>query len=180
MFCLRNKIFTLIQICTVMAFSIWYSSYSSQQSTLMHKIPALEITDEDGNSYNMKQFEGQVVILYFWASWCIECVDEVVQLNKLKQKLIYENINNVEIIPISIDFKNTKALTKIYHDSNINNIGLFLDTNKSVMRGLSVSNVPTSIILSPKLEEIGRHNYNIKWSSKENVSSIIAKSKEFS
>ena len=100
--------------------------------------------------------------------------------NKLKQKLIYENINNVEIIPISIDFKNTKALTKIYHDSNINNIGLFLDTNKSVMRGLSVSNVPTSIILSPKLEEIGRHNYNIKWSAKENVNSIIAKSKEFS
>ena len=176
---MKNKIIFV----TVFLLSIFCISYHDVYGNILlnnkDKIPAFEISDEENNTYNVKQFEGQLVIIYFWASWCLECIDVLIQLDKLKEKLLYENINNVEIIPISIDSKNIYNIEKIYSDSNIRKLGLFFDSHKAAMKVLGVNSIPTSIILNSERKEITRNNYSIKWNIQENIQSIIAKSKEY-
>jgi cytochrome c biogenesis protein CcmG/thiol:disulfide interchange protein DsbE len=40
------------------------------------RAPAFALADLDGNPVSLADYEGQVVLLNFWASWCLPCVDE--------------------------------------------------------------------------------------------------------
>ncbi len=50
--------------------------------------PAPEFTlhDLDGQPVSLSQFEGQVVLLDFWASWCEPCISDLPDLRKIKEK----------------------------------------------------------------------------------------------
>ena len=137
------------------------------------KIPKISFIDEVENNYNIKDFEGQIVILYFWASWCIECINELKRLDILKSKLLYENITDVEIIPISIDFKQPEFLYSIYKDAKVKNLGLFIDRNKRIIKTIGVSGVPFTIILDKDLREIMRTNKGIKWANQAVIDQLI-------
>ena len=142
-------------------------------TTPVRKIPKISFVDEVKNNYNIKDFEGQIVILYFWASWCIECINELKSLDILKSKLLYENIADIEIIPISIDFKQPEFLYSIYKGAKIENLGLFLDKNKKIMKTVGIGSVPHTIILDKDLREILRTNQSIKWDAKITIDQLI-------
>lgn len=42
--------------------------------------PTFSFTTFDGQSYNLVDFRGQVVVLNFWAGWCVECGVEAPEL----------------------------------------------------------------------------------------------------
>ncbi|MFN2165174.1 MAG: TlpA family protein disulfide reductase [Anaerolineae bacterium] len=44
------------------------------------KAPNFTVTDFDGKTWNLDGMEGQVVVVNFWATWCISCKDEAVDL----------------------------------------------------------------------------------------------------
>ena len=55
---------------------------------LMPGQPAPEFTldDLDGQPVSLSQFKGQVVLLDFWASWCVPCIADLPYLRKVKGK----------------------------------------------------------------------------------------------
>ncbi len=48
----------------------------------------------------LRQFEGKPVIVYFWASWCVECRDEAKALNALRTR--YRS-SDLAVIGIGVD-----------------------------------------------------------------------------
>jgi thiol-disulfide isomerase/thioredoxin len=48
--------------------------------------PALELKDVAGASHRLEDHRGKVVLLNFWATWCVPCRDEMPSIEKLKQK----------------------------------------------------------------------------------------------
>lgn len=64
--------------------------------------PSLIITTFDGKNFNLKEKRGKVVLISFWAKWCIDCRKEMPILNEIYQK--YKS-RNLEIIGINIEQK---------------------------------------------------------------------------
>jgi len=65
-----------------------------------------------GKEISLRQSEDSIVLLNFWASWCVPCIKEVVQLKKIEQEYAGKKI---KIISISIDTDSaafTKAIRK--------------------------------------------------------------------
>ena len=48
--------------------------------------PDFTLDDLDGQPVSLSQFKGQVVLLDFWASWCIPCINDLPYLRKVKEK----------------------------------------------------------------------------------------------
>ena len=49
--------------------------------------PDVEFQTLTGTPVHLKDLQGQVVLLNFWATWCIPCREEIPELNKLQQEL---------------------------------------------------------------------------------------------
>lgn len=62
--------------------------------------PVFSVTDINNIKINLSDFKDKYVLLNFWASWCIPCIEEIPELKSLLNKY---NSKGFEIINISID-----------------------------------------------------------------------------
>ena len=63
------------------------------------KAPDIKFTDVNGKNFSLSDFEGKVVLLNFWTSWCYPCVKEFPSL----MELINQFEGNVVLIAVSND-----------------------------------------------------------------------------
>ena len=70
--------------------------------------PAIQAVDLNGQPINLQDYQGKVVYLDFWASWCPPCAKSFPELNQLYNELKEEGF---EIIALSVD-KHKKDLDK--------------------------------------------------------------------
>jgi thiol-disulfide isomerase/thioredoxin len=49
-------------------------------------LPPLKLQDFDGKAIPSDQFKGNIVVLDFWATWCVPCIAEIPTLNRLQEK----------------------------------------------------------------------------------------------
>jgi peroxiredoxin len=76
--------------------------------------PDFDIVTLDGKSMKLSDLKGKVVYLHFWASWCRQCVGEMISEKKAKELL---KRKPVEFVYVSLDRDTTLAqmLIKKYH-----------------------------------------------------------------
>ncbi|MEO6134179.1 MAG: TlpA disulfide reductase family protein [Ginsengibacter sp.] len=65
-------------------------------------VPDFAVVDINNKQVSLSQFKGKYVLINFWASWCIPCVEKI---PALKQYYNSYNKEGFEIINISIDQK---------------------------------------------------------------------------
>lgn len=67
----------------------------------------LQLVNSQGEAVNMKEFEGKVIFLNFWATWCPPCIAEMPGINSL-----YKDVkdDNVKFIMLSVDQDFGKAV----------------------------------------------------------------------
>jgi len=49
-------------------------------------LPPINLQDFDGKVIPADQFKGNIVVLDFWATWCVPCIAEIPALNRLQEK----------------------------------------------------------------------------------------------
>lgn len=49
--------------------------------------PALDLKGTDGKRYRLSDYQGRVVLINFWATWCPPCIQELPTLQRLKELL---------------------------------------------------------------------------------------------
>ncbi len=62
--------------------------------------PGYEVHLMNGQSFNSGEASGKVVILHFWASWCVPCREEMPAMERYYKKHHQEGL---ELIAISMD-----------------------------------------------------------------------------
>lgn len=58
------------------------------------------ISDRDGNIHTLEDYKGSFILLDFWAGWCIPCLDEFEDMNKIYNKYSRDEL---EILGISTE-----------------------------------------------------------------------------
>ncbi|MGF1671694.1 MAG: TlpA family protein disulfide reductase [Balneolaceae bacterium] len=80
-------------------------------------IPDYEFETLDGNLIKISDYEGKVVMLNFWATWCGPCRREIPELIRLKEK--YED-RGFEIIGIALDEQGFDVVRPFINQFDIN------------------------------------------------------------
>lgn len=67
----------------------------------MPATPALHVTTLDGKTFDLAAQHGKWVIVNFWATWCVPCVQELPGFEQLNEKYA---TGKVKVLLVSMDF----------------------------------------------------------------------------
>jgi thiol-disulfide isomerase/thioredoxin len=79
--------------------------------------PAWRLRDPDGNPVSSDQFKGKVVVIDFWATWCVPCRIEIPGYIELQKKYAKDGL---VIIGVSVDQEGPAVVKKFMADFGIN------------------------------------------------------------
>ncbi len=107
---------------------------------LVHKvIPEFSLLTTSGKKKSLSEVrDGKSAVVFFWATWCPHCQDELKGL--VRQK---ENIEKQGIKIVLIDLGESADLVKSYLKENNIDFESFLDEDTSLAEKFHVSGVPT-------------------------------------
>ena len=107
------------------------------------KAPDLELKTLDGEKVKLSDYEGEKVIVNFWATWCPPCREEIPDLQKL-----YDNYD-VEILAIDLTETESSldAVEEFVYDEFEMTFPVLLDETSEVANMYQVMAYPTSYMV---------------------------------
>ncbi len=81
-----------------------YASVGIQRVSPPLEAPDFTLKNLEGSEISLKDFEGKVVFLNFWASWCGPCRDEMPSMEKLWQRF-KEN----DFVILAVDLRESRG-----------------------------------------------------------------------
>ena len=79
--------------------------------------PAWTLEDVEGHDVSFTQFKGKVVVIDFWATWCIPCREEIPGYIALQDKY---GADGLVIVGISVDRQGPRVVKKFIGEHHVN------------------------------------------------------------
>lgn len=106
--------------------------------------PPLELPNMKGAKVNLDSYKGKVVLLNFWATWCVPCVAEMPALERLYKA---HKERGFEVVAISVDPPNKQeAVDKFIRDNGIT-FTILRDTELSLPTTFGLTGFPESFFI---------------------------------
>ena len=154
----------------MLATSQFAAGQEPPKNFVMHDAPkpvaAIKFDDAQGQSRNLADFKGKVVLLNIWATWCGPCRKEMPALDRLQAAL---GGPDFEVVALSIDRGGMDAARKFLADIGIRTLAIYLDSSGQALRTLSALGLPTTLLIDREGREIGRLIGPAEWDSPEMV-----------
>ena len=131
--------------------------------------PITPLLSRDQGQINLESFHGKVVLLNFWATWCVPCVRELPSLSRLNAQL---SDKNFQVILVSQDRGGFKQTDAFIEKHKIDIPYAYIDNKLKYSRAMEVNSLPTTILIGTNGIEIGRLVGSIEWDHSEAVALI--------
>lgn len=121
-------------------------STTSDQTSPNSKVMAPDFTlkDLNGKDVKLSDYNGKIVILNFWATWCTYCRQEMPDFNDLNKELEKDN----EAVIIAVNNQESSDTVKEYLTKNNIDLNVLLDTDGSVTQAYGITGFPTTFFIN--------------------------------
>ena len=119
--------------------------------------------DKNDKKINIKEFNGNLLLLNFWATWCAPCKEEMSSLDILQ---VNQNLSNLKIFAINISQESKKKVDSFFEDLNIKNFDPYFDAPTTLAKTFTLRGVPTSILIDKDGKEFARIMGSIDFNDK--------------
>ena len=138
------------------------------RNLVLHNAPepvaAITFTDQHGTIRSLAAFKDKVVVLNFWATWCVPCRKEMPTLDRLQAAL---GGPSFEVVPVSVDLGGIDKVRKFYAGIGLRNLAMYVDSSGQALRAVGAFGLPTTLILDRQGREVGRIVGPAEWDSVE-------------
>jgi peroxiredoxin len=112
--------------------------------------PEIALNDLNGNLIRLSDYRGKVVLLHFWASWCLPCREEFPRIKGLWQRLA-----DKDFVVLAIAEDSHKAAAAFVKKEDLR-FPVLVDQYGSALRSYRLKAIPASYIVNRegRMEEI--------------------------
>ena len=129
--------------------------------------PDFTIKDQSGHPVKLSDYRGKVVFLNFWATWCVPCVEEAPEMEKLNARM---KDRKFQMLTVAID-TDWKPVNEFYVKHGLS-VPVYLDPGQQVARGLyKITGVPETFLIDAN-GHVVRHTFGEHWADPRMVSYI--------
>tara|TARA_Y100001935_G_scaffold122521_1_gene101807 strand:+ start:475 stop:957 length:483 start_codon:yes stop_codon:yes gene_type:complete len=137
--------------------SAFAMDFPNNENIIVHKkvkkYDGLTFLDQNNEQINLDEFQGKLILLNFWASWCAPCKKEMPSLDRLQSNDI---LNNIKIFPINVGRDTTEKAERFFKELKIQNLDIYFDSPNTLAKEFSLRGIPTTILINKKGEEFAR------------------------
>ncbi len=132
-------------------------------------VPDTGFTDPAGGAHQLSDFNGKIVLVNFWATWCAPCRKEMPMLSELQREFGSERF---EVVTIATGRNSIPGIRRFFQEAGVDNLPLYLDPRQELARGMGVLGLPATVILDIDGKEIARMRGDAEWYS-ESARAIV-------
>jgi len=141
------------------------SETNYSKNIVVHKEPIdikeLKFKDINLNDVDLTNKKGNIMILNFWATWCVPCKKEMPSLEELSD--LYPEI---AIYPINLEKPNKDKTILFFKNLNVKNLNIYFDPEFKLVKSFNMRGVPTSILINKEGKEFARIIGEVNFSEK--------------
>jgi len=116
--------------------------------------PELSLNDTQGRHHTLSDYRGKIVVLNFWATWCVGCKQEMpifVDVNKKYRE------KGVVVLAASVDDQSTKKYIAPFMHSYKMDFPVLLDANADMMHEVGLGDaLPSTVFLNAQGTVVGK------------------------
>ena len=125
--------------------------------------PTVAFTDAAKVRHPLASYKGHYVLLNMWATWCAPCVAELPALTRLKAA-----VPGLTVLAVNMDRGQVDA-AGFLKSHNAAMLGSLRDTDITLMRSFGAFGLPTTVLIDPKGNVLGRAEGPATWDSPETI-----------
>lgn len=125
-------------------------------------VPDFAITAADGTILGPDAFDGNIVLMNFWATWCGPCVEEMPSLDRLQAAYADKPL---KVVAVSIDRGGLRAVEPFFDRNGINTLDVYLDKTSNSMVAFKARGLPTTLLIDGNGHLLGRFEGEAEWDS---------------
>src|SRR5699024_9148492 len=109
---------------------------STQRSPIAGYVEQAAFTSLDGDTVQVSDFKGKVVMIDLWETWCAPCIESFTTLQKLQE----EYSDDFVMLAVTPGFSDTRKDAKAFADEHDYSFRFLMDTNELYKR-IKVQNI---------------------------------------
>lgn len=104
--------------------------------------PDFTLKDIDGNSVMLSEYRGKIVLLYFWASWCTQCVYDLPLVQDTA-----DSFSDQDLQVVAIDIGESAAAVRNFISKEGYTFPILLDPDSTVYEQYGLKTFPAAIYI---------------------------------
>ncbi|MCV6598369.1 MAG: TlpA family protein disulfide reductase [Mangrovicoccus sp.] len=125
-------------------------------------VPEIAFDNLDGAPSSFAAYQGKIVLLNFWATWCAPCRKEMPGLDRLNGEMGSEDFT---VLTLATGRNSPQAMRRFFAQEGIETLPLYKDPNKAIGSQMAVLGLPITVILDRQGREIARLQGDAEWDS---------------
>ena len=122
--------------------------------TAAQEVPQLTWHDNHGNVQSLNQYKGKVVLLNFWATWCVPCQHEMPMLAEMQRKY---GDKGLVVLGGSVDDASSQAHIQPFADKDKIPFPLLIGATSEQMKQLQLGEaIPATAFFDTNGQLVGR------------------------
>lgn len=119
--------------------------------------PEFTLRSLDGATVSLSDLRGNIVILDFWATWCVPCKQGLPLLNEYAR---WADEENLPVRVLAVDVRETKGVEAVREYWNAQDFifPTLLDSDDQMDRAYAINDIPLSVVIGPEGRVVEVHS----------------------
>ena len=114
-------------------------------------IKELKFKDFNLQEVDLTNKKGNIMIINFWASWCVPCRREMPSLEKLTHKY-----PEIKVYAINMEKPNKLSARDFFQSIGVSSLDIYFDPDLKLVKHFKMRGLPISILIDKNGKEFGR------------------------